>query len=170
MAVFLVLFIGLLTAVAFGYVLSPLIPGLRGVDAESMPDFDRVRTEPFSDLFEDDLAVQARRQELFARRDAIYANIRDAEFDRELGKLSDEDFAAIRQQSMMEAAVVLQQIDESVPDYDADLDAQIEKAVADLRAGSSEGAGRSSGAGTGEPSENPTGSGDRDSAPAEGRE
>jgi hypothetical protein len=34
--------------------------------------------------------------ELVARRDALYAALKDAEFDRETGKLADEDYQIVR--------------------------------------------------------------------------
>jgi hypothetical protein len=71
--------------------------------------------------------------ELFARRDAIYAALKDAEFDRETGKLAEEDYQFIRARYMGEAAQVLRQIDRLAPEAEAALDAEIESAVAQLR-------------------------------------
>jgi rRNA maturation endonuclease Nob1 len=71
--------------------------------------------------------------ELIARRDAIYAALKDAEFDRETGKLADEDYQIVRNRYMSEAAQVLQQLDHLAPEAEAALDAEIESAVAELR-------------------------------------
>ncbi|MEJ2554982.1 MAG: zinc ribbon domain-containing protein [Anaerolineae bacterium] len=71
--------------------------------------------------------------ELVARRDAIYAALKDAEFDRETGKLADEDYQIVRGRYMAEAAQVLRQLDHLAPEAEAALDAEIESAVAELR-------------------------------------
>ncbi len=71
--------------------------------------------------------------ELTARRDAIYAALKDAEFDRETGKLADEDYRVVRTRYMTEAAQVLRQLDQLTPEAEAALDAEIERAVATLR-------------------------------------
>jgi hypothetical protein len=70
--------------------------------------------------------------ELIARRDAIYAALKDAEFDRETGKLADEDYQIVRNRYMSEAAQVLRQLDRLAPEAEAALDAEIESAVAEL--------------------------------------
>lgn len=71
--------------------------------------------------------------ELAARRDAIYAALKDAEFDRETGKLADEDYQDVRARYMAEAADVLRRLDRLTPQAEAALDADIERAVAALR-------------------------------------
>lgn len=71
--------------------------------------------------------------ELIARRDAIYAALKDAEFDRETGKFADEDYQIVRDRYMVEAAQVLRQLDRLTPEAEAALDAEIESAVAKLR-------------------------------------
>jgi len=73
--------------------------------------------------------------ELLARRDAIYAALKDAEFDRETGKLANEDYQIVRERYMAEAAQVLRQLDRLAPEAEAALDAEIENAVAWLRSG-----------------------------------
>jgi hypothetical protein len=67
--------------------------------------------------------------ELSARRDAIYAGLKDADFDRETGKLADEDYQVVRHHYMAEAAHILRQLDELTPEAEAALDAEIERAV-----------------------------------------
>ncbi len=71
--------------------------------------------------------------ELIARRDAIYAALKDAEFDRETGKFGDEDYQMVRAHYMAEAAQILRQLDRLTPEAEAALDAEIEDAVAQLR-------------------------------------
>jgi rRNA maturation endonuclease Nob1 len=76
---------------------------------------------------------QAPTSELIARRDALYAALKDAEFDRETGKLTDEDYQAVRTRTMAEAAVVLRQLDHLTPEAEAAVDAEIEQAIARMR-------------------------------------
>lgn len=71
--------------------------------------------------------------ELVARRDAIYAALKDVEFDQETGKLDSEDYQIVRTRYMAEAAQVLRQLDRLTPEAEAALDAEIESAVAQLR-------------------------------------
>jgi len=71
--------------------------------------------------------------ELAARRDSIYAALKDAEFDWEAGKLTDEDYGIVRSRYMSEAAQVLWKLDRLTPEAEAALEAEIENAVADLR-------------------------------------
>lgn len=71
--------------------------------------------------------------ELVARRDAIYAALKDAEFDREQGKLADEDYQIVRTRYMAEAAQVLRRLDRLTPEAEAALDAEIEQHIAELR-------------------------------------
>jgi hypothetical protein len=71
--------------------------------------------------------------ELAARRDAIYAGLKDADFDRETGKLAEDDYQVVRRNYMSEAAHILRQLDELTPEAEAALDAEIEGAVKALR-------------------------------------
>lgn len=77
--------------------------------------------------------------ELSARRDAIYAALKDAEFDRETGKFAEEDYQIVRARYMKEAAQVLRQIDRLAPEAEAALDAEIERDVAELRSDGEDG-------------------------------
>lgn len=52
-----------------------------------------------------------RRAELEARKEAIYRQIRDAELDREQGKLSREDWARADAELRAEAIEILREID-----------------------------------------------------------
>lgn len=52
-----------------------------------------------------------RATELEARKEAIYAQIKDIDFDYATGKLSEEDYRDLRAQYKREAAAILQEID-----------------------------------------------------------
>ncbi len=89
-------------------------------------------------------------EDLIARRDAIYAIIRDLDFDFETGKLTEEDYHAQRQTWVEQGVAVLKALDALKPDTPAparnghplaepaaalngDLEARIEAAVAARR-------------------------------------
>ncbi|MCO6450625.1 MAG: hypothetical protein J5I90_07525 [Caldilineales bacterium] len=74
--------------------------------------------------------VDPRLLELYSQRDRLYQATRDARFDMEMGKLTDEDYAAHTGQLKQQAAVVLRSIDETEaeilsPALDATLEAEI---------------------------------------------
>lgn len=48
---------------------------------------------------------------LLTRRDGIYATLRDLELDRQLGKLDEADYNALRDKYMTQASDVLRQLD-----------------------------------------------------------
>jgi len=52
-----------------------------------------------------------RRADLEARKQALYRQIRDAELDREQGKLSDEDWRRVDAELRREAIEVLRELD-----------------------------------------------------------
>ena len=54
---------------------------------------------------------QTRREELEAAKEAKYLEIRDAEMDFRMGKLSEADFRALDRQLRAEAVEILRQID-----------------------------------------------------------
>jgi flagellar biosynthesis/type III secretory pathway M-ring protein FliF/YscJ len=56
--------------------------------------------------------ADAARAELEAERDAKYREIRDAELDRETGKLSDGDWRALDRSLRREAMEILRRLDE----------------------------------------------------------
>jgi len=58
-------------------------------------------------------ALNHRAQELEARKAEIYAAIRDIDFDYQMGKLSKEDYTALRQQYKTEAIGMMKQIDQT---------------------------------------------------------
>ena len=51
-------------------------------------------------------------EDLYARRDTLYASIRELDFDHSVGKVSDEDYERLRDRLKREAADVLRQIEE----------------------------------------------------------
>lgn len=63
-------------------------------------------------LHESDAGAQsAAREELEAAKEAKYREIRDAELDHQMGKLSDEDHRSIDRELRAEAIAILQRID-----------------------------------------------------------
>jgi len=81
-------------------------------------------------------------ENLLFERESTLLTIRDLQFDHEMGKLSDEDFAQLDARYRAQAIHVLHQLDElglvidkeEEPAEDS-LDAWIERAVKDLRMG-----------------------------------
>lgn len=71
----------------------------------------RRRAAAVSEDDEREAADSMRRIDLEAARDAKYREIRDAELDRETGKLSEEDFEAIDSTLRVEAIELLHELD-----------------------------------------------------------
>ncbi len=67
---------------------------------------------------------------LLARRDRIYSELRELEFDRTVGKLTAEDYDEARARLETDAARVLRALDARA----STLDAEIEREVSDVRA------------------------------------
>jgi hypothetical protein len=63
-----------------------------------------------------DFSEAALRDELEARKEAKYREIRDAELDHRTGKLSDEDWRALDRSLRAEAIELLRQIDDVAPE------------------------------------------------------
>ena len=59
-----------------------------------------------------DESLEAELAELEAEKEAKYREIRDAQLDHEMGKLSDADFQALDRELRAEAVAILVQIDE----------------------------------------------------------
>jgi hypothetical protein len=64
---------------------------------------------------EEDLALEARRAELEAAKEAKYREIRDAELDYRTGKLSDADWRAMDRSLRAEAVELLKRLDNAEP-------------------------------------------------------
>jgi membrane protein implicated in regulation of membrane protease activity len=65
-----------------------------------------------SGVEEDEPTDAAVREELEAAKEAKYREIRDAQLDREMGKLADEDYRAIDRELRGEAIEILKRLDE----------------------------------------------------------
>lgn len=50
--------------------------------------------------------------DLLAQRDAIYTTLRDLDLDKQLGKIDDADYNALREKYMTQATNILQRLDE----------------------------------------------------------
>ena len=66
----------------------------------------------------------ARRSELEAEKEAKYREIRDAELDFRMGKLSEEDFRATDRELRGHAIAILQELDTLGPDPQAEPEAR----------------------------------------------
>lgn len=72
--------------------------------------------------------------ELLAQRDAVYEAIRDAEFDRETGKLTAVDYQLMRERLTAEGVRLLQELDRLMQsDVREELEQEIEAEVVALR-------------------------------------
>jgi flagellar biosynthesis/type III secretory pathway M-ring protein FliF/YscJ len=69
-------------------------------------------TAPLRRRGEDEATESAARAELDAARDAKYREIRDAELDYRVGKLSEADWRALDRGLRAEAVAILRQLDE----------------------------------------------------------
>ncbi|MCS7260211.1 MAG: zinc ribbon domain-containing protein [Anaerolineae bacterium] len=78
-------------------------------------------------------ALPLTRAALLARREALYAALRDAEFDHAMGKLATADYQALHRQLTREAAQVLRQLDHLTLDPETVYAQEIEQAVLRLR-------------------------------------
>ncbi len=70
---------------------------------------------------------------LISQRDATYEAIRDLDFDFAMDKLSQSDYASLRDKYKARAALLLQQIDVASGNDEATLEARIEHQVAQMR-------------------------------------
>ena len=75
--------------------------------------------------------------ELLSQRDLALDDIRELDFDHDLGNLSEEDHQAMREQSKRHAVAILKQLQTQ----DSRIDEEIEHAVAALRAESTNNGG-----------------------------
>lgn len=71
---------------------------------------------------------------LLTRRDGVYAILRDLELDRQLGKLDDADYTALREKYMAQATDMLQELDALRGQGRAtEANAEVEQEIAALR-------------------------------------
>lgn len=98
-----------LTVAAFIYVVYPLY---RGRIQRAVPESPELK-------------------ELAARRDAIYASIKELQFDKELGNLSDQDYQELAEKYKHKAASVLKELDAT--GERAPLEKRLEKEIRAVR-------------------------------------
>ena len=67
----------------------------------------------------------ARADDLLARRDRVYGEIRDAEFDLRVGKITPDDYREAREWLEVEAARILQALDERVRIVDDEIEREV---------------------------------------------
>jgi hypothetical protein len=67
------------------------------------------------------------------QRDAVYAALKELDFDFQTGKLSSEDYETLRQQYRQQAVAILQQIDEVKTKGAVDFEVEAEVAIARAR-------------------------------------
>ncbi|MFI5269149.1 MAG: hypothetical protein ACHQ7M_17380 [Chloroflexota bacterium] len=72
--------------------------------------------------------------ELVSQRDLAIEDLRELDFDHDLGNLSEEDHQAMREQSKRRAVAILKQLQAQ----ESRIDEEIEQAVATLRGSASE--------------------------------
>ncbi len=67
-------------------------------------------------------------ESLLQKKEAIYENMKDLEFEYKIGKLSQEDYQKLRDEYQSEAASVLEQIDaiENSEEYNAQVEKEVE--------------------------------------------
>ena len=70
-----------------------------------------VVTGPFRKAGDQELVVQDRRAELEAEKESKYREIRDAELDYRMGKLSEEDFKRTDGELRTQAIAILKDLD-----------------------------------------------------------
>ncbi len=110
--VLVVLFVALLSAGVFLFVVHPLRDALRFSEEEKAP-VDRLA-------------------DLYARRDTLYQAIKDLEFDYQVGKVVEADYRHLRERLRQEAAAVLREID-ALQARQADVRERLEAEVRALR-------------------------------------
>ena len=77
---------------------------------------------------EEDAADEARRRVLEASKEAKYREIRDAELDREMGKLSQEDWRMVDRDLRAQAIEILRELDDlGEPDPQGEADPAAER-------------------------------------------
>jgi hypothetical protein len=62
-------------------------------------------------------SAMRKRHELIDEKDAVLKSLKDLEFERDVGKLSDEDFARLEREFRARAKRILKQLDTEVSDH-----------------------------------------------------
>ena len=78
-------------------------------------------------------SARTRREQLLSEKDSLIAQIRSLDFDLETNKINEHAYGLERDRLKHEAADKLREIDALPEDASADVDAQIEAAIAALR-------------------------------------
>ena len=78
-------------------------------------------------------SARSRKETLLSEKDILIAQIRSLDFDLETGTIDEQAHAIESERLKYEAADKLRQVDELPDDDSADVDAQIEAAIAALR-------------------------------------
>lgn len=92
------LFVGILAAAAFAFVIYPLVSPRRHL------------------YYLDDMlgaSEQKKLNYLYARRNVVYDNLRDLDSEFQMGKLSETDHSRLRDGLMAEAAEIVKEIDQA---------------------------------------------------------
>jgi hypothetical protein len=66
-------------------------------------------------------------EELLARRDRIYGELRELEFDHRVGKVTDDDYQESRERLETEAARVLRAIEARTRDIDEEIEREVKR-------------------------------------------
>ncbi len=66
-------------------------------------------------------------EELFRRRDRVYVELRELDFDYHVGKIIDDDYLAAREQLEIEAARILQAIDVQMKAIDEEIEREVKR-------------------------------------------
>jgi hypothetical protein len=72
-------------------------------------------------------SAMRRRHELLDEKDAVLKSLKDLEFERDVGKLSDEDFKRLEREFRVRAKGILKELDDEVRDHRAKAKQLIEK-------------------------------------------
>jgi hypothetical protein len=70
-----------------------------------------------SDAHVNQSAAARRRADLLSEKDALLKSIKDLEFEREVGKLSDDDFRRLESELRLRAKRILKELDEDLREH-----------------------------------------------------
>ena len=79
------------------------------------------------DVLVHESSAMRKRQELLDEKDAVLKSLKDLEFERDVGKLSDDDFTRLERELRARAKRILKQLDEEVSDHRVKAKQLIEK-------------------------------------------
>ena len=128
MLIVTVLIAAIISFIAIGYVVWPLYDH-KALNLSFIAKGELEGDDSTTDVFWED----ERLSELIVRKDAVLLSIKELEFDHRTGKLSQDDFDLFNHRLRQQAVGLLRQIERRSPDL-AQLDAQVEKEIAAMRA------------------------------------